>query len=98
MKEYASKTSEGKSEYFGYCVRERRNILEVFLDFGVTNQVPLAYLIQGIGRQKPREFSISSAVNGKSCNITMAVVKYETKLKRQISGVCSGWLATATPG
>lgn len=95
--EYASKTSEGKSEYFGYCVRERRSILEVFADFGVTNQVPLPYLIQGIGRQKQREFSISSAANGKSCDLTMAVVKYETRLKRQISGVCSGWLAGAEP-
>ena len=82
LKEYASKTSEGKSEYFGYGVRERRRVLEVFADFGVTNQVPLAYLIQGIGRQKPREFSISSAPNDKSCDITMAVVKYETRLKR----------------
>jgi len=98
LQHYASKTADGKSEYFGFCVREKRNILEVFADFGVTNQVPLPYLIQGIGRQKPREFSISSAHNGKFCDLTMAVVKYETKLKRQISGVCSGWLMGSVPG
>lgn len=28
----------------------------------------------------------------------MAVVKYETRLKRQITGVCSGWLARSDPG
>ena len=58
---FASKTAEGKSEYFGYCVRERRDIPTVFKDFGLTNQIPIEYLIQGIGRQRPREFSISSA-------------------------------------
>ena len=58
---FASKTAEGKSEYFSYCVRERRSCLELFKDFEVTNQVPLDYIIQGIGRQRPREFSISSA-------------------------------------
>lgn len=70
---FASKTADGKSDYFGYCIRERRNIVEVFADFGVTNEVPLAYLIQGIGRQKPREFSISSAYNGKDCELTIAI-------------------------
>jgi sulfite reductase alpha subunit-like flavoprotein len=64
MLHYASKTADGKSDYFSYCVREKRNIAEVFTDFWVTNQIPLSYLIQGIGRQKPREFSISSAFNG----------------------------------
>ena len=58
---FASKTADGKSEYFGFCVREKRDVYTVFKDFGVTNQIPLAYLVQGIGRQKPREFSISSA-------------------------------------
>ena len=30
---FASKTADGKSEYFGYCVRERRSCLELFKDF-----------------------------------------------------------------
>lgn len=50
MQHFASKTADGKSDYFSFCIREKRNILEVFADFGVTKQVPLAYLIQGIGR------------------------------------------------
>ena len=42
---FASKTAEGKSDYFSYAVRERRSILEIFKDFGVTTEVPLAYMI-----------------------------------------------------
>ena len=34
---FASKTADGKSEYFGYCVRERRDCLTVFKDFGVSD-------------------------------------------------------------
>lgn len=33
--EFASKTAEGKSEYFRFCMRERRNVLEVMADFGI---------------------------------------------------------------
>ena len=45
LTEFSSKTAEGKSEYFRFCVRERRSVLEVFADFGITNQIPLEYLI-----------------------------------------------------
>lgn len=34
---FASKTADGKSDYFSFCIKEKRNILEVFADFGVTN-------------------------------------------------------------
>ena len=99
---FASKTADGKSDYYGYCVRERRDILTVFKDFGITNEVPLAYLIQGAGRQRPREFSISSSYNQAAdgqavVDLTMLVTQFETKLKRQITGVCSGWLSSITP-
>ena len=43
--EYSSKTAEGKSEYFRYCQREKRNVFEVFKDFGVTDHIPIEYLI-----------------------------------------------------
>ena len=99
---FASKTADGKSEYFGYCVRERRDVLTVFKDFGISSEVPLAYLIQGIGRQRPREFSISSAystdADGKvAVDLTMLVTEFETKFKRQITGICSGWLRSLAP-
>ena len=67
--------------------------------------MPLEYLIQGIGRQRPREFSISSAPrideSGQErllvTDLTMAVLEFETKFGRQITGVCSGWLRTLEP-
>jgi len=34
---FASKTAEGKSEYFAYSVRERRSCLELFRDFEISN-------------------------------------------------------------
>ena len=97
---FASKTADGKSEYFGYCVREKRDVYTVLKDFGVSNEVPLAHLVQGIGRQRPREFSISSAYatdqqDRINVDLTMAVTQYETHFKRQITGVCSGFLANS---
>mmetsp|Transcript_88 Transcript_88/g.101 ORF Transcript_88/g.101 Transcript_88/m.101 type:complete len:88 (+) Transcript_88:139-402(+) len=60
LKEFSSKTPEGKSEYYRYCIRERRTVLEVMQDFDLIEDFPLSYLISCCGRQKPREFSISS--------------------------------------
>lgn len=46
LEEFSSKTSEGKSEYYRYIVREKRNIVEIMFDFKMTNgELPLAYLI-----------------------------------------------------
>lgn len=67
-------------------------MLEVFSDFGLTNEVPLGYLIQGIGKQRPREFSISSTYNALAIDLTIAITQFETKFKRKITGVCSAWL------
>lgn len=101
---FASKTADGKSEYFSYCVRERRSCLELFKDFEVSTQVPLDYIVQGVSRQRPREFSISSAPrlsddsnSTLAVDLTMAVTEYETKFGRQITGLCSGWLRSLSP-
>ena len=98
---FASKTADGKSEYFSYSVREKRSCLELFKDFEITTQVPLDYLVQGIGRQKPREFSISSAPRRNNADqlvtdLTVAITEFETKFGRQIVGVCSGMLRSST--
>jgi hypothetical protein len=45
LREFASKTADGKSEYFRFCQREKRNVVEVFTDFGITTHVPLEYLV-----------------------------------------------------
>ena len=33
LKEFASKSAEGKSEYYRYAVREKRTVIEVLNDF-----------------------------------------------------------------
>ena len=53
--------------------------------------MPIEYLIQLCGRQRPREFSISGYQQNKA-DMTMAVTEYETKFKRQKQGICSYWL------
>lgn len=69
---------------------------EVLFDFQPDKiTLPLEYLIQLCGRQKPREFSISSclASHPKEAHLTMAVTEYQTIFKRNKRGVCSYWLA-----
>ena len=33
LSEFASKSAEGKSEYYRFAVREKRNVIEVLSDF-----------------------------------------------------------------
>eukprot|EP00356_Strombidium_inclinatum_P012257 CAMPEP_0170501692 /NCGR_PEP_ID=MMETSP0208-20121228/39111_1 /TAXON_ID=197538 /ORGANISM="Strombidium inclinatum, Strain S3" /LENGTH=110 /DNA_ID=CAMNT_0010780367 /DNA_START=829 /DNA_END=1161 /DNA_ORIENTATION=- len=86
LKEFSSNSIEGKSEYHRYCVKEKRTALEVLSDFQPSGlwSLPLAFLIQLCGIQKPREFSISSSMakNHNQLDLTMAVTEYETQLKR----------------
>jgi len=60
--------------------------------------LPLPYLIQGVGRQRPREFSISSEPGSQTVDLTVAITEYETLFKRQIVGVCSRWFKALQPG
>lgn len=99
---FASKSADGKSEYFSYCQRERRNILEVLLDFKIHSNLPLGLLIQGCGKQRAREYSISSAFNANmgstaKLDLTVAITEFETPFKRKIVGVCSNFLRNAIP-
>lgn len=90
-----SKTSEGKNEYYRYCHREKRTHAEILHDFN-TSKIPLGYLIQLIGPQKPREFSIASSqlMHKNSIHLTMGVLRYKTiGHKRYKKGICSSWLS-----
>lgn len=91
----SEKTSEGKNEYYRYCHREKRTHAEILYDFSTT-QIPLEYLIQLIGPQKPREFSISSSqlMHPNSIHLTLGLLRYKTiGHKRQKEGVCSSYMA-----
>lgn len=53
-------TTDGKLEYFDYCVKPRRTVDEILFDFD-SMKIPLEYLIEAIGTQKCRDYSISSS-------------------------------------
>jgi sulfite reductase alpha subunit-like flavoprotein len=79
LTEFCSKTVDGKSEYYRYVIKERRTVIEILYDFQPEKiTLPLEYLIQLCGRQKPREFSISSSLRKYpgEAHLTMAVTEY----------------------
>jgi sulfite reductase alpha subunit-like flavoprotein len=99
LQHFASPTPDGKSEYFAYCQREKRNFLEVMKEFQINpDKVNFAHLIQIVGKQRPREYSIASFTPGHYVALTVALTEYETKFKRQITGVCSRFFKNAEVG
>jgi sulfite reductase alpha subunit-like flavoprotein len=53
---------EGQEEFFDYCHRSRRTILEVLRDFPhATSALPVEYLFDVFRPIQPRSFSIASA-------------------------------------
>ena len=85
--------------YTDYCRRELRSTVQVLLDFP-SCALPFAYLIQLVGKIRPRGFSIASSpmYHGNSIHLTVAVVRHLTPNKIWRSGVCSTWLASQKPG
>lgn len=76
-------------------IEKNRTHAEILHDF-TTTKIPLNYLIQLIGAQKLREFSISCSklVYPSSIHLTMGVLRYKTiGFKRQKEGICSSYLA-----
>ena len=92
---------EGQEEYYNYCTRPKRSILEVLADFPHTNKrIPFEYLFDLIPAIKPRDYSIASsmvAYPGK-LQILVAVVNYKTVLKRPRLGLCTNWLKELSVG
>ena len=108
-----SNTNDGKLEYFDYCVKTKRTVYEVLFDFHSV-KLPLHYLLEAIGTQKAREYSISSSNllhprqvylltartwhHLQQIGITMAKVEFFSKYQRKKIGICSGWLSDAQVG
>lgn len=66
-------------EYYQYAIRERRDLFEILFDFkGI--QLPLAILVNYLGFQRPRLYSISSSPLKKSNSfeLTVGILEYES--------------------
>ena len=94
LQEFAS--TEGQEEIYDYCVRPKRSILEVLLDFPNTvKNIKFEYIFDLIPPIKPRSFSIASAsiAHKNEIHLIVGVVSYRTLMKRPRLGLCSNYLA-----
>mmetsp|Transcript_15410 Transcript_15410/g.60220 ORF Transcript_15410/g.60220 Transcript_15410/m.60220 type:complete len:376 (-) Transcript_15410:20-1147(-) len=94
-------SSEGQDEMRWYCTKEKRTVLEVLMDFpSLEGRIPLARLLDCVPLLQAREFSISSSwkLHPGHAQVTAAVVRYRTALKRERKGLCTTWLAARNDG
>ena len=89
----------GTDLYWDYCVRERRNYVEVLEDFK-SARPPLEKLLELIPVVRPRQYSIASSpsVQPDCIDLCVAVAQRKTPYKRTVLGLCSGYLAGLSPG
>ncbi|CAG5020982.1 unnamed protein product [Parnassius apollo] len=92
----------GQEDWLNYCRRPRRTILEVLHDFHKTaSKLTIEILFELFSTIKPRSFSIASSAipsDGHSLDLLVAVVKYNTKLKKPRLGLASNWLKDLNVG
>ncbi|CAG8646383.1 26545_t:CDS:10 [Racocetra persica] len=96
LKEFCS--AEGQDDLYAYNQRVRRTIAEVLQDFS-SAEIPLKYIVDMFPEIQPRQFSISSSskVHQGQIHLTVAIVKYKTKLQKAREGVCTKWLSGLIP-
>ena len=86
----------GQDELHDYCARMRRTCIEVLSDFPSTQgNIPLEYLLDLFPLLQPRAFSISSSprAHPNEVHLTVAVVRYKTRMHLPRRGVCTSWLS-----
>lgn len=98
LKEFA--TTEGQEEMYEYCIQPKRSILEVLVDFPHSiRNIQFKYLFDLIPPIKPRSFSIASALamHPNEIHLIVGVVKYQTRMKKTRTGLCSTYLSKLRP-
>lgn len=88
-------TTDGQEELYEYCIKPKRNILEVLIDFPHTvPNIKFDYLFDLIPPIKPRSFSIASSVrlHPNELHLIVGVVNYTTRLRKNRLGLCSNYL------
>lgn len=90
-------TDEDMQDLFDYCNRPRRSILEVMQDF-LSLKLPWEYALDYLPIIKPRFFSISSGPCDPNIELTIAIVKYKTILRKIRKGVCTDYITGLSEG
>ncbi|XP_072933839.1 NADPH-dependent diflavin oxidoreductase 1 [Epargyreus clarus] len=92
----------GQEDWLNYSRRPKRTALEVLHDFHRTaSKLTIEILFELFSTVKPRSFSIASSAlvsHNTKIDILMAVVKYNTNIKKPRLGLASNWLKDLTPG
>ncbi|RAH77347.1 hypothetical protein BO86DRAFT_422430 [Aspergillus japonicus CBS 114.51] len=91
-------------ELWDYTTRPRRSILEVLHEFDSV-KIPWQHAVSVFPIMRARQFSIASggalkhtAEGGTKFELLIAIVKYQTVIKRIRQGVCTRYLAVLQPG
>ncbi|PYI09947.1 NADPH-dependent FMN/FAD containing oxidoreductase [Aspergillus sclerotiicarbonarius CBS 121057] len=101
--EFTNTSPEYLDELWDYTTRPRRSILEVLHEFD-TVKVPWQHAISVFPIFKGRQFSIASggelksAEGGTKFELLIAIVKYQTVIKKIRQGVCTRYISTLRPG
>ena len=88
-------SAEGTDLYYDYCVKEKRNYIEVLEDFK-TAKPSLSRLLELIPVLQPRHYSIANSglVENNEIHLCVAVVSTKTPYGRERTGVCSGYISS----
>lgn len=91
-------------EFYDYATRSRRSILEVLYEFDSV-KIPWQQACNVFPILRGRQFSIASGGKlkkledgGTQFDLLVAIVKYQTVIKKTREGVCTRYLAVLPPG
>ena len=85
-------TDKDMQDLYDYCNRPRRSILEVIEDFP-SLKLPWEFILDYMPVIKPRFYSISSGASESEIELTIAIVKYKTILKKIRRGLCTNYIS-----
>lgn len=88
---------EDMEDLYDYCNRPRRSLLEVLQDFP-SLKLPWEYMLDYLPLIKPRLFSISSGPCKAEIDLTIAIVRYKTILRRIRKGLCTDYISGLKSG
>lgn len=94
-------STQGQDDLLSYCNRVKRTSAEAIRDFPnlAGGAIKIEYLFDLFRPIAARAFSISSAqqMSPTSVDVTVAIVKYKTRMAVERIGLCTSWFTMLTP-